>query len=54
MQKWLRNRKLNIKCLKFPGAPVYMIAYGGGATITSKKTQPSSPVAMGNNGHLQP
>ena len=26
----------------------------GGATITDKKNQLSSPVAMGNNGHLQP
>ena len=26
----------------------------GGATITDKKNQLSSPVAMGDNGHLQP
>ena len=27
---------------------------GGGGTITDKKNQLSSPVAMGDNGHLQP
>ena len=27
---------------------------GGGATITYKKNHLSSPVAMGDNGHLQP
>ena len=27
---------------------------GGGATITDKKSQLLSPVAMGDNGHLQP
>ena len=26
----------------------------GGATITNKKTQLLSPVAMGDNGHIQP
>ena len=27
---------------------------GGGAIITDKKNQLSSPVAMGDNGHIQP
>ena len=35
-------------------APGAMHFSKGGATITDTKTQLSSPVAMGDNGHLQP
>ena len=38
-------------CINAPGA---MHFSKGGATITDKKNQLSSPVAMGDNGHLQP
>ena len=36
-----------------PGA-MHFSKRGGGATITYKKNQLSSPVAIGDNGHLQP
>ena len=38
-------------CINAPGAMHF--SKGGGATITDKKNQLSSPVAMGDNGHLQ-